>query len=222
VGDGPGNIVDDPQLLDAYHIAVTSPCRGAGLGPASGTDLDGEPWFDPPSIGCDEVWESELVGPLTVSCTAAPTGTVERVGVDILGSLIGRASRVAWSFGDGSVLTNGSYKVTSHTWTNAGDFNVTFTAFNTDHSDGVSTNLLVHVAPLEMPALSVIQVTNGRCSLQFPAQARVPYEIEKAISLVPPVIWQRVTTRSNIWGGLISFTDYDATNAATFYRTRVP
>jgi hypothetical protein len=53
---GPGNITADPQLLpDRTHLAITSPCRGAGTNIAAITDdIDGDPRANPPSIGCDE------------------------------------------------------------------------------------------------------------------------------------------------------------------------
>ena len=60
---GTGNIDVDPQLLaDGVHIAATSPCRGAGTNVASGTDIDGQPWANPPSMGCDEWQPAPLVG----------------------------------------------------------------------------------------------------------------------------------------------------------------
>lgn len=59
---GVGNTNADPQLLpDGVHLANTSPCRGAGtISVASGTDIDGQPWANPPSMGCDEVWTAIL------------------------------------------------------------------------------------------------------------------------------------------------------------------
>lgn len=52
---GSGNITNAPMLLNAAHIAAVSPCVGAGnTGDATGTDIDGEPWSNPPSMGCDE------------------------------------------------------------------------------------------------------------------------------------------------------------------------
>jgi len=59
---GPGNITADPQLLpDRTHLAITSPCRGAGTNIASiANDIDGDPRANPPSIGCDELLPLDL------------------------------------------------------------------------------------------------------------------------------------------------------------------
>ena len=52
---GPGNISAPPQLLsDGFHLANSSPCRGTGTDLVGGTDIDGQAWANPPSIGCDE------------------------------------------------------------------------------------------------------------------------------------------------------------------------
>src|SRR5664279_148290 len=50
--NGVGNFASDPQMVDDIHISTTSPCRGAGSAAyATGIDLDGEAWSNPPAIG---------------------------------------------------------------------------------------------------------------------------------------------------------------------------
>jgi hypothetical protein len=50
------NIDADPRIADDFHLGAGSPCIGAGSAAyAKGTDLDGQPWGNPPSIGCDEI-----------------------------------------------------------------------------------------------------------------------------------------------------------------------
>ena len=71
---GVGNITLDPQLASASHLSASSPCRGAGSAAyATGTDIDGEAWASPPSIGCDEYHAGAVTGPLSVGIMAAFT-----------------------------------------------------------------------------------------------------------------------------------------------------
>jgi len=113
---GPGNTSDDPQLVDGFHLAVTSPCRGMGSSlVAIGADIDGEAWASPPSMGCDEVWESGLTGPLSVSLTAAYPEVAAYGAMPLTGEISGSATRLEWSFGDGPTYTNLSC-FTLHTW----------------------------------------------------------------------------------------------------------
>ena len=219
VGGGPGNISDDPQLVDDYHLAVTSPCRGMGSSLAAvGADIDGEPWASPPSMGCDEVWESGLTGPLSVSLTAAYPEVAAYGTLPLTGQIVGRALRLEWSFGDGLIFTNRSF-VTSYKWTNPGDYTVTFTAFNTDNPSGVSTNLLVHVVPLESPALSVGGLSNTTFGLLFMGQPGVTYVVDQTTNLAPPVMWQTVQTLMST-GAVMLAADTKATNTMRFYRVR--
>ena len=70
--NGVGNLSADPQLASASHLSAESPCIGAGSATyASGTDIDGDAWNNPPSIGCDEYHAGAVTGPLTVGLTAS-------------------------------------------------------------------------------------------------------------------------------------------------------
>jgi len=218
---GSGNISSQPQLINEYHLTTTSPCFGAGTAVvASGNDLDGEMWKNPPSIGCDELWELAVTGPLLVGASTGLPEVVERGLMPLAGQVFGRATRVAWSFGDGSTLTNASYLLTSHQWTNAGDYIVTFTAFNIDNPAGVSTNLTVHVIPIVPPSLSAVGLSTTGFSLAFPSQAGAYYVLEKTTNLTEPVLWQTISTNSGT--GILRIVDPNATNASGFYRIRIP
>jgi hypothetical protein len=222
---GPGNLDVNPQFLDLFHIALTSQCFGTGnTAFASGTDLDGEPWLNPPSMGCDEVVISNLVGPLSVSFIPFHTNWVTIENDAFWGTIVGRASRAEWSFDDGSTVTNVGVNA-SHTWTNAGDYTVTFTAYNSDYPSGVSTDLTIHIAPFPVPQLqSAIWTTNG-FQFQFLGVTNpsyiVQYTIQYATNLATTVAWQ---TLQNVfyyyyYGGnnLVQITD-SQTNAVRFYR----
>jgi hypothetical protein len=94
------------------------------------------------------------------------------------GLITGRANRVDWSFGDGSVLAD-SFTLTQHAWTNSGDYSVAFTAYNLDNPSGVSTNLVVHVVPLLAPTLSVGDTSGTNFRFSFFGQPGVSYEVEQ-------------------------------------------
>jgi hypothetical protein len=221
LGPWSGSIATDPQLVDGTHIAVTSPCRTKGNAfYASSVDIDGESWANPPSMGCDEVWEAGLTGPLSVAIAAAQTEVVANRALGLTGWITGRASRLEWAFGDGPAVTNVSY-LAAHAWTNTGDYTVTFTAFNLDHPAGVSTNLLVHVVPLELPVLAAGGMSSNNYQLTFGSQAGVYYVVEYATNLTPPMVWQTLQSRTST-GGVIAVQDSNATNAARFYRVRMP
>jgi hypothetical protein len=218
---GTGNISANPQRLDLWHITSTSPCRGAGsLLYSTGTDLDGEPWTNPPSMGCDEVVLANLVGPLSVALRASYTNLlVNHYGV-YDGYITGRASRVQWSFGDGTVVTNSGASIL-HQWTSPGDSFVTFTAYNTDNPDGVSTSLPVHVLPLNPPQLQSPVMASNAFQFQFTAQAGAYYYIQVATNLAPPVYWQVLQTILNSTGGVCQISDSGAVgNATRFYRVQ--
>jgi hypothetical protein len=214
---GTGNINVNPQFLDLIHIAAASPCRGAGSALyTSGTDLDNEPWINPPSMGCDEVVLSNLVGPLSVNIQMNPTNLLVNRYAFFNGIMIGRVSRVEWSFDDEPTITNSGAGI-SHQWTNSGNYIVTFTAYNNDNPAGVSTNTVIHVQPLNVPQLqSAALLTNG-FQFQFVGQTTANYTIQYATNLVPPVTWQTLQTIYYSSGGVIQITDSAATNGTRFY-----
>jgi hypothetical protein len=145
---GVGNISADPQLASASHLSAESPCIGAGSATyASGTDIDGEPWANPPSIGCDEYHAGAVTGPLTVSLTATYTNVATGFPVSLTAFIAGRTDLSVWEFGDGDVEVNEPY--TSHTWTAPGDYIVTLWAFNDSYPGGVRATVTVRV--LEHP-----------------------------------------------------------------------
>ncbi len=208
----------DPKFLDLYHISMISPCYGtANAAYASGYDLDGEPWNNPPSMGCSEIVQSNLVGPLSVSFSAFLTNTlVNRFDV-FIGSIQGRAAYVNWSFGDGSVYTNFGY-LGSHQWTNAGDYLLTFSAYNNDNPGGVSTNILVHVLPIAAVQMqSPVKLTNG-FSFQFTGQNQVNYTVLYSTNLTPPVTWHTLRTIFNNDQSILQIVDPAGTNTARFYQ----
>ena len=185
-----------------------------------GTDLDGEPWANPPSMGCDEVVMSDFVGSLSVGLAGfrpGQTNVLVNRAAFFRGSISGRASYITWSFGDGPTFTNldiGSI----HQWTNAGNYTVTFTAYNNDNPAGVSTNIIFPVLPLNIPQLQSARLLTNGFQFQFAGQGSANYTIQCATNLMPPVSWQALQTIYNNAADVVQITDPTWTNAARFYR----
>ena len=146
---GDSNIDADPKFVDnACHIAGDSPCRGVGSSLyTTGTDSDSDAWANPPSIGYDEHVESSATGNLSVSIQATFTNAVVDTPLTFNSTVLGHALSNQWTFGDGTIQTN--TLTTSHAWTNAGYFNLTFTAFNLDHPSGMTVTQSIEVVTLE-------------------------------------------------------------------------
>jgi hypothetical protein len=61
---GMGNFSSAPQLFaDGVHLLMGSPCIGAGTNVATGTDIFGQPWATPPSVGCAEYNPAPITTP---------------------------------------------------------------------------------------------------------------------------------------------------------------
>ncbi len=132
-------------MTDPAHISATSPCRGAGSADSiSGLDIDGEPWANPPSIGCDEYHPGVVGGPLTAGIGADYTHVAAGFTVNLAANLVGRASANRWEFGDGIILSNQPVSV-SRSWSEPGDYALVFRAYNDSNPGGVTASLTVHV-----------------------------------------------------------------------------
>ncbi len=210
------------QFLDDFYLATTSPCRGAGSALfASGTDINGLPWANPPSMGCSEVWPATRTGPLAVSAAAYYPSLMQFQMEFLSGSVSGQVNQVTWSYGDGTALTKSCYLSVDHVWTNAGDYTVTFTAFNADYPAGVSTNITVHVLPVVPPTLVTgpPAASGGtNFTMSFAAQGYVQYVVQWATNLAPPVAWQTLSTPYPATNCVIQVSDPISTNGLRFYR----
>jgi hypothetical protein len=215
---GAGNISADPQFVDAVcHLSAASPCIGAGSSLySSGVDIDGEAWNLPPSMGADEVDPADFAGPLSVSIQLPQPPLFVGRFLNFTGQITGRAASLTWSWGDGTIATNVSY-FTSHAWTNAGTYTVTFTAYNNDYPEGVSSSVMVDLSPLNVPQLQPVVLSTNGFQFQFAGQSNVLYTIEYATNLLPPLTWQPLQTIPYSSGGTEEFTD-SITNEARFYR----
>ena len=129
---GTGNIADNPRLLAGGHIALDSPCAGRGASDyAFGTDLDGEVWMIPPSMGCDEPYPSVPLrmaaksgvsgtGSLTVSSSTDRVYTLQRcadlvagIWLDVPGQVRIRGTGGELTLADPESLTACYYRVVS-------------------------------------------------------------------------------------------------------------
>jgi hypothetical protein len=177
--NGFANITAEPLLADSYHLSAGSPCVGAGNPAyASGVDIDGESWANPPAIGCDEFYSSGATGALTVAILAAYTNLAAGFSGGFTAQIDGHAAMSFWDFGDGFQATNGPY--VSHCWTNAGDYQVTLWVFNQSNPAGVNATLTVHV--MNQPVQYVSQ-GNGDPVPPFLSWATAATNIQDAVDI---------------------------------------
>lgn len=141
---GTSNFSGDPQLTDLYHISSNSPCRAAGnTAWATGTDIDGATWLNPPSIGCDEYHIGSRLGQLYLSIQTPFTNTIAGTALQFCANIKGLSAASVWNFGDGETATNQAY--VSHAWTTQGDYPVLLCAYNDAYPGGITATTLVHV-----------------------------------------------------------------------------
>ena len=179
--NGVGNISADPQPASASHLSAESPCIGAGSATyASGSDIDGEAWNNPPSIGCDEYHAGAVTGPLTVSLTATFMNVATGFPAGLTAFIAGRTDLSVWDFGDGYVAVNEPY--TSHAWTVPGDYLVALWAFNDSYPQGVSATVTVHVEE----GVHYVAATSGNPVAPYLSWATAATNIQDAVDVAPP------------------------------------
>ena len=82
LASGAGNFTNAPQLFVDGHLLSTSPCRGAGTNLVTGTDIFGQSWLNPPSVGCAEWQPAPMVTQPRIQLKSDPVGfTVNVSGV---------------------------------------------------------------------------------------------------------------------------------------------
>jgi len=141
---GSGNLSVDPELASSSHLSAASPCRGAGSAAyAQGLDIDGDPWANPPSIGCDEYRSGSVTGAVSIAITADYTNVAAGFPVDLAAVIGGRVSASRWDFDDGTVVSNRPYA--SHAWGAPREYAVVLTAWNESFPSGVGATATVWV-----------------------------------------------------------------------------
>jgi PKD repeat protein len=131
----------------------------------------------------------------------------------------GRASGLQWDFGDGTIETNSSF-VTTHVWTNPGDYILKATVFNSDHPAGIAATASVHVMTISAPTVSGPTISNGSLSLEFASQPGLTYQLQSTTNLSFPITWQPLQTLYST-GGVLSVSAPSVTDPSSFYRLQI-
>jgi PKD repeat protein len=143
--DGTNNITADPQLATLTHLSVSSPCIGAGDSAyATGVDIDGEPWANPPCMGADQLTSGQATGALTMFIEPEYTNVAPGFAVRFDAQNQGPILASVWDFDDGSFVTNQA--ITSHAWSAPGNYTVRLKGYNDSFPDGVTATIQIEVS----------------------------------------------------------------------------
>lgn len=184
--DGQGNFTNAPMLVNASYIYADSPCVGAGsTNYTPATDIDGDAWGSPPSIGCDEP-QSPFNGDLDVSIIAENTNVALGYELVFQGTIDGKAASNRWTFGDGVSLFNRSYDV-PHAWSVTGGYAVVLSAWNDDHPGGVSATVHVQVVESDF----YVDAANTTPSVPYTSWAIAATSIQDAVdaAVLGSTVW---------------------------------
>jgi hypothetical protein len=211
---GVGNISNDPQMTDSAHVSPDSPCVAAGsIAYASGVDIDGQPWGNPPSIGCDEFHAGAVTGPMTVTITADYTNVVAGYVVNFTAQINGHATISFWDFDDGTFAINQPFGL-PHSFASLGDFTVTLLAYNDSHPEGVSASLIIHVEN----GLHYVSAANLNPVAPYTSWATAATNIQDAVDAAPPNATIFVTNGIYAAGGRMADNTDMATNRVVVER----
>jgi PKD repeat protein len=175
-------------------------------------------------MGCSKIIAANLAGPLSVNFSAQFTNTVVANSKPfyshydfLVGTVQGQAAYLTWSFGDGPTYSNLD-GTCSHEWISPGSYTVTFTAYNNDNPNGVSTNLVVNVQSLLPAQMQSYALLSNGFSFQFAGQTDANYTIQYTTNLAPPISWQTLQYNYYNTQPVIQVIDPAGTNGARFYR----
>jgi hypothetical protein len=141
---GEGNMAADPGLITASRLAAGSPCAGIGsTNELSAADFDGESWRLPPSIGCDERYEGNLVGDLVAAVDPRYTICATGFALRLTCASLSHIASNRWEFGDGTVQRDAFQLL--HAWEAPAEYLVSLTSYNRDHVLGITTTIVITV-----------------------------------------------------------------------------
>lgn len=179
---GSNNISLDPVLAGVFLLSTNSPCVGAGSSAAvTGTDINGQPWANPPSMGCEEINPGNLSGNLSMSIapdfTNLPPGYAKNFQANITGPL----TASVWNFGDGTMVTNEAY--ISHAYAALGNYTISLTGYNNTYPAGLTATLNITVA---VPTLYYVAVNSPDPTPPYSSWLTAALNIQDAVDLAPP------------------------------------
>ncbi|HEX3628097.1 MAG TPA: choice-of-anchor Q domain-containing protein [Verrucomicrobiae bacterium] len=206
---GAKDITSDPQLASLSHVSLDSPCRGTGsIAASSGVDIDGNPWANPPSIGCFEAYPDSVLGSFAVAISTAYTNWPPGWALNLQASISGPVYSNVWNFGDGGSVTNEAY--VSHTWAASGTYLVTLTAYNDSYPAGIVATQMMFVS---QPKVYYVNLNNLNPAPPYITWATAAIDIQDAVSIAAPGSTVLVTN-----GATNPYYDGDGlTNTAAFY-----
>ncbi|HTV39243.1 MAG TPA: immunoglobulin domain-containing protein [Candidatus Sulfotelmatobacter sp.] len=182
LSSGTGNITNAPLLATVSEISPNSPCRGAGnTAVVSGVDINGNPWANPPSIGCEEPNPGNMIGGISLNVAASQTNIEVGYPINFQANISGLVNNSAWDFGNGIVVSNLPY--ISYTWPVTGSYSVTLTAYNDSYPNGQTVTNIINVY---QPTLFYVVQSNSAPIAPYDSWTKAATNIQSAINAAIP------------------------------------